>query len=189
MSAVPEYPQRHLVSAEEYLRMGEKGVFAPDARLELIDGEIIEMAPIGSPHSGRVNTLNRLFVQRAGDRAVVSVQHPAVIAKRSVPQPDLALLAPRADDYRDSHPTAAEILLAVEVSDTTLRFDLDKKVPLYARSGIPEVWVVDVNAAAVRVYREPTAGAYRVSFTASGEERVASLLVPQVWVALRELFP
>ena len=95
--------------------MAEAGVFAPDARLELIEGEIVEMAPIGSRHAGAVKTLNRLLVQRAGDRAVVSVQDPVVVADRSVPQPDLALLNPRDDDYSSAHPTAADVLLAIEV--------------------------------------------------------------------------
>src|SRR5512138_3085426 len=103
MSAILEYPQKHPISAEEYLRMGQAGVFAPEARLELIEGEIIEMAPIHPPHAGRVKKLTRLFVQRAGDRAVVSVQDPLIISDRSVPQPDLALLKPRADDYTRSH--------------------------------------------------------------------------------------
>jgi Uma2 family endonuclease len=174
MSAVLEYPQRHPISAEEYLRMGEAGVFAPEARLELIEGEIVEMAPIGSPHAGAVKALNRLFVQRAGDRAVVSVQDPVILSDRSVPQPDLALLKPRADGYSDSHPRAAEVLLAVEVADTTLAFDLGTKVPLYARCGIPELWVVDVNERVIRVYRDPSVSGYRTSFTAAGDGRVAA---------------
>lgn len=189
MSAVPEYPQRHLVSAEEYLRMGEAGVFDPDARLELIEGEIIEMAPIGSPHASLVSVLNRLFVRRAGAAAVVWVQCPVVLHERSVPQPDLALVKPRADDYRESHPTAAEILLAVEVSDTTLRFDIGRKAPLYARCAIPELWIVDVGESVVRVYREPSASGYRESFTAGRGERVACVLLPEVFVAVPELFP
>ncbi|MCI0652577.1 MAG: Uma2 family endonuclease [Planctomycetes bacterium] len=188
MSAILEYPQRHPVSAEEYLRMGEAGVFAPEARLELIEGEIIEMAPIGSPHAGRVKMLTRLFVQRAGDRAVVSVQDPVIVSERSVPQPDLALLKPRADSYTGAHPTAAEILLAVEVADTTLAFDLGTKVPLYARCGVPEVWVVDVNERVVRVYREPSASGYQTSFTAAGDQRIAAIALPEVWLEPRELF-
>src|SRR6266487_355884 len=145
MSAVLEYPQRHAVSAQEYLRMGDAGVFAPDARLELIEGEIVEMAPIGSRHAGAVKALNRLFSRLVGDQAVVSVQDPVIIGDRSVPQPDLALLKPRADSYSGAHPTAADVLLMVEVADTTLPFDMDTKVPLYARSGIAEVWVVDLQ--------------------------------------------
>jgi len=169
--------------------MGEAGVFAPDARLELIEGEIVEMAPIGSPHAGMVNTLNRLLGGLAGDRALVSVQNPLVLGERSVPQPDLALLKPRADNYTGSHPTAADVLLVVEVSDATLRFDIETKIPLYARAGIAEAWVVDLRERAVRVFREPGAGGYRTNFTAAGEESVSALLLPAAAVALRELFP
>ncbi len=116
MSAVLEYPQRHPISAEEYLRMGEAGVFAPEARLELIEGEITEMAPFGSPHAGTVTVLNRLPTGAAGDRGVVRVQNPLRLGERSMPQPVLALLRPRADSYGQSHPTAADVLLAVSVS-------------------------------------------------------------------------
>lgn len=169
--------------------MDRAGVFAPEARLELIEGEIVEMAPIGSPHAGRVNTLTRLFVQRAGDRAIVSVQGPVVASDRSIPQPDLALLKPRADDYCDSNPTAADTLLVVEVSDTTLAFDLGTEVPLYARCAIPEVWVVDVNERAIRVHRDPSANGYRTAFTATAGRRVTSSVLPEVWGAVEELFP
>ncbi len=188
MSAALQDPQRHLVTADEFQRMGEAGVFEPDARLELIEGEIIEMPPIGPPHSGRVNTLTRLFIQRAGDRAVVSVQHPAVVSDRSVPQPDLALLAARSDDYATAHPRPADVLLLVEVSDTTLRFDLHRKVPLYARCGIPEVWVVDVNDSVIRVFRDPAGGGYRTSFVAGPGDRVACGLMPEVFVESGEIF-
>jgi len=189
MSAVLEYPQRHAVSAEEYLRMGEGGVFAPDARLELIEGEIVEMAPIGSPHAGMVNTLNWLLTRAAGELAVVAVQNPVIVGDRSVPQPDLALLKPRADRYARSHPTSADVLLVVEVADTTLPFDLGTKIPLYARGGIAEAWVVDVQERAVRVFRDPSASGYRTSFTVSGGGSVTALLLPAIVVALPALFP
>lgn len=176
------------MTADEFQRMGVAGVFAPDARLELIDGEIIEMPPIGPPHSGRVNTLARLFVQRAGDRAVVSVQHPAIISDLSVPQPDLALLKARPDDYATSHPTSADVLLVVEVSDSSLRFDLERKIPLYSHCGIAEVWIVDVNNARVHLHRDPGVEGYGTNHAAGKGERVTCALLPQVWVDLEELF-
>jgi Uma2 family endonuclease len=189
MSAVLEYPQRHAISAEEYLRMGEAGVFAPEARLELIEGEIVEMAPIGSPHAGTVKLLNGLFARLAGALAVVSVQDPLIVGERSVPQPDLALLKPRADSYTRSHPTAADVLLVVEVADTTLGFDLGTKVPLYARAGIAEAWVVDLQERAVRVFRDPSASGYRTSFAVSGEAKVNATALPAVELAVAALFP
>jgi len=189
MSAVLDYPKRHPVSAQEYLRMGEAGVFAPEARLELIEGEIIEMAPIGSPHAGVVKILNRLLVRLAGERAIVSVQDPLVASERSVPQPDLALLEPRPDSYSRSHPRSSEVLLVIEVSDTTLGFDVKTKVPLYARCGIPEVWIVDVQSQALLVFRGPGPQGYGTSSRASVDEEVASAMIPEVRFAVRELFP
>jgi len=169
--------------------MGESGVFAPEARLELIEGEIVEMAPIGSPHAGMVKILNRLLGRLAGDQAIVSVQDPLVIGERSVPQPDVVLLKPRPDSYTQSHPTTADVLLVVEVADTTLSFDLGTKIPLYARSGIPEAWVIDVQERVVRVFRDPSASGYRTSFTVSGGESVAALALPAIVVPVAALFP
>jgi Uma2 family endonuclease len=164
-------------------------VFAEGARLELIEGEIVEMAPIGSRHAGAVKILNQIFGRLAGDRAIVSVQDPLIIGERSVPQPDLALLKPRADSYSGAHPTAADVLLVVEVADTTLAFDLGTKVPLYARFGVPEVWVIDLQERAVRVFRDPSASGYRTSFTTAGEESVAAAMLPGLVLALPALFP
>ena len=188
VSAILEYPQKHPISAEEYLRMGEAGVFAPEARLELIEGEILEMAPIGPPHAGLVARLHRLFVQRAGALAVVWGQSPVVISDRSGPQPDLAVLKARKDDYMGSHPRASDVLLAVEVSDTTLRFDLKTMAPLYARCGIAELWIVDVNEQALHVFREPSKGGYRTTFSAKAGEGVTCGALPQVVIEVAELF-
>jgi Uma2 family endonuclease len=189
MSAVLEYPQRHPITAQEYLRMGEAGVFGPEARLELIEGEIVEMAPIGSAHASTVRRLDRLFGRRAGDLALVSVQSPLVIGERSVPQPDVALLKPRADDYYGSHPSAADALLVIEVSDTTLRFDLSTKIALYARAGIAEAWVVDVEGRVVRVFRDPDPSGYRTSFTVSGDQDISLVSLPEVALTAADLFP
>ena len=189
MSANLHYPHKHPISAEEYLRMGAAGVFAPESRLELIEGEIIEMAPIHPPHAGRVNQLTELFVQRAGGRAVLAVQNPLIISGLSVPQPDLALLRPRADYYSGSHPTVSDVFLVVEVADTTLAFDLGTKVPLYARCGIAEVWVVDVNESAIHVFRDPDGRGYRSAFAARVAERVVCAALPEVAVDVAELFP
>ena len=169
--------------------MGKGSVFAPDARLELIEGEIIEMAPIGPPHAGTVAILGRLLERAAGDDAVVWVQNPVRLGERSMPQPDVALLKPRADMYTRSHPVPADVLLLVEVSDMTLRFDVTTKMPLYARAGIVEAWVVDVDSAAVQVFRDPDAASYRTSFTVAGSERLSSRAMPEIGIRVSELFP
>jgi len=169
--------------------MGETGVFAPEARLELIEGEIVEMAPIGSAHAGAVNLLVEYFGRGAGDLAVVSVQNPLIVGDRSVPQPDIALLKRRADFYSRSHPAVADVLLVIEVADTTLHFDLGTKVPLYAHFGIAEAWVLDLQERVMRVFRDPSASGYRTSFTVSAGESVSAVALPSVVIAVLELFP
>jgi Uma2 family endonuclease len=133
--------------------------------------------------------LVRLFGRAAGDRAVVSVQNPLVAGERSVPQPDIALLKPRSDSYTRSHPAIADVLLVVEVADTTLAFDIGTKVPLYARCGIPEVWVVDLNAKAVRVFRDPAADGHRTSLSLSGDQSAGATLLPDIAIRIAQLFP
>jgi Uma2 family endonuclease len=140
--------------------MGDTGLFGEDARMELLDGEVIEMSAISSRHRGCVKFLNRHLVEATGDRAVVGVQDPVTLDTRSEPQPDLAVLAARADGYRRSHPASAETLLIIEVSDTTLAFDRDVKAPLYAASGVRECWIVDLAGDRVLVMRAPAGGGY-----------------------------
>ena len=130
--------------------MAEAKVFGPDDRLELIDGEVFEMAPIGSRHAACVRRLVRSFAQ-LGERAIVSVQDPIELSERSEPQPDVTLLRPADDFYAIAHPAPADVLLAVEVADTTLAFDLERKAPLYLAAGISELWVIDVVREVVHV--------------------------------------
>jgi len=141
--------------------MGEAGIFGEDDRVELIEGEIIEMSPIGSPHAARVKRLNRLLVRRLGTRAIVQVQDPVLLSQLSEPQPDLGVLKPREDFYAAGHPEPSDVLLIVEVADSSRAFDRTIKAPLYARAGIVELWVVDVIDAVVDVYRKPWRGRYR----------------------------
>jgi Uma2 family endonuclease len=140
--------------------MGEAGVLAPDARVELIEGEIIDMAPIGSSHASVVKRLNQRLTLAVGGQAIVQVQDPVRLGDRSEPEPDLALLVARPDYYRAAHPTAADVLLVIEVSDTTQRYDRTVKAPLYARHGIPELWIVDLENGLVHFYRRPTGDSY-----------------------------
>ncbi|MGI9034274.1 MAG: Uma2 family endonuclease [Acidimicrobiales bacterium] len=180
-------PVRYRFSVDEYHRMGEAGVFEPDARVELIDGEVIEMSPIGSRHAGCVNRVTRLFVRAVGDDAVVVIQNPVILSELSEPQPDLVLARPRDDFYASGHPTPADILLAMEVSDTSLAFDTRVKVPLYAAAGVPEVWIVDLPAAALRVYRELGPGGYSESLTLRSGDSVTLSGLPSVTVAVADI--
>lgn len=152
---------RHLFTVEEYHRIGEAGLLAPDQRVELLRGEIIEGTPIGSGHASTVDRLTRLLVLATGDRAVVRVQGPVQLSELSEPQPDLALLRPRSDFYQASHPGPADVFLLVEVADTTRRWDRTVKRPLYAGAGIPEVWIVDLAARVVEVCVDPAPEGYR----------------------------
>jgi Uma2 family endonuclease len=151
---------RHAFTVTEWHRMGEAGLFGEDARLELLDGEVIEMSPIGSRHASCVARLNVLLVSAVRDRAVISPQNPVTLDERSEPQPDMAVLRPRSDGYSQSHPRPGDILLLIEVSDSTLAFDRDRKAALYARAGIAETWVVDLEGDEILVLRSPQADRY-----------------------------
>lgn len=161
MGLLEEFPElRHRITTEDYHRMGEAEVLAVDARTELIDGEILDMAPIGSRHASVVDRLTTMIVRAVGESAILRVQGPLRLGDLSEPEPDLALLRPRADYYRDALPGAADVLLVIEVADTTQRLDRRVKVPLYARHGIAEVWVVDLENALVHFHRQPGGGIY-----------------------------
>ena len=152
--------ERHLFTLEEYERIVEAGGFAEDARIELIRGEIVDMAPIGFEHGMGIAKLNRLFGRLAGDRALIWVQSPVQIAPNSRPEPDLALLKWR--DYGAKRPvSASDVLLIVEVSDTTLNYDRTVKRSLYAEAGIPEYWIVNLQDRVIEVYTSPSNGAYQ----------------------------
>jgi len=153
--------RRHVVTVDDYYRMAEVGLLGPEDRVELIEGEIIDMTPIGTAYAGRVDRLNDFLSRSLHGRAIVRVQGPVRLGRRSEPQPDLAVLHYRDDFYASAHPGPADLLLIIEVADTTARYDRDVKVPLYARQGIGEVWLVDLETGGVEVYREPEQGAYR----------------------------
>ena len=148
-------------TVDEYYRMADAGILGAQERVELIEGEIIQMAAIGSRHSGVVKRLNRLFSRGLGDAVLVQVQDPVRLSDLSEPEPDIALLRPKPDDYTGAHPGPADTLLIVEVADATVGFDRGIKAPLYAVSGISEYWLVDIAAETIEVYRDPGPTGYR----------------------------
>jgi Uma2 family endonuclease len=160
-------PRRHRISVDEYYRMAEVGLLAPDARVELVEGEIIDMPPIGSLHGSVVDQLAQLLMSTVADRAIVRVQGAVRLNRMTEVQPDLALLAPRADFYRSAQPTGTDTLLVIEVSDSTLRYDREVKVPLYARHGVPEVWIVDLQNGRLVCYRSLRGGEYHAETPAA----------------------
>ena len=148
-------------TAAEYEQMVAAGVLGEDDRVELVEGEIVEMAPVGARHAASVNALARLLQRQVGDRALVSVQNPVRLSPRSEPQPDLAVLAWRDDGYRDELPGPADVLLVVEVAESSVATDRDVKLPLYGRAGIGEAWLVDLPAGTIEVHTGPSPAGYR----------------------------
>ncbi len=181
-------PQRRRLSADQFERMGQTGILGPDARVELIEGELIEMAPIGSRHAAAVSFLSAHFVAAVGDAALVWTQNPLRLGDDSEPQPDLMLLRPRADRYRSAHPRPEDVLLLIEVADTTLAFDRETKVPLYARHGVPEVWILDLESKRLEIYREPGAGSYRRKLERQGADVVAPAALPTAVLEVGTVF-
>src|SRR5207249_12101922 len=137
-------PTKHRFNVEEYYRMAETGVLKPDARVELLNGEIIDMSPIGPFHGGLVNRLTRLFNKLSKGLWLVSSQNPLRLDDHSEPEPDVMLLKPATDDYTSRHPQPEDVFLLVEVSDTTLDYDRENKLPVYGSAGIAEVWIVNL---------------------------------------------
>jgi Uma2 family endonuclease len=153
---------RRKFTVKQYHQMAEAGILTEDDRVELIRGEIVEMTPIGRRHAACVDRLNEMFILRLAQATIVRVQNPVELDDNSEPQPDLVLLRRRADFYEAGHPQAEDILLLVEVADTTVETDRDVKILLYANSGIAEVWLVDINAQCLEVYRQPSEKGYQI---------------------------
>lgn len=145
----------------QYHQMIESGILSDRDRVELLQGEIIEMSPIGRQHAACVDRLNELLVRELVGRAIVRVQNPIQLSTRSEPQPDFAILQRRSDFYANGHPQPNEVFALIEVSDSTIEFDRTVKVPIYAKDSIAEVWIVDLNAEAVQIYRDPSAAGYQ----------------------------
>jgi Uma2 family endonuclease len=151
---------KHQFNVDDYYRMAEAGVLKPDARVELLDGEIIDMSPIGPFHGGVAWRLSRLFNKLSNDRWFVWSQNPVRLDAHSEPQPDLMLLKPERGDYTRRHPQPEDVHLTIEVSDTTLDLDRERKLPIYGRAGIAEVWIVNLVDQTIEVYREPHFAGY-----------------------------
>jgi len=178
---------RYRFTVAEYDRMIEAGIFGEDDRVELIDGEILQMSPIGQGHASVVRRMNWLLMKLVGDAAIVDVQNPIHLDEYGEPRPDLALLAPRSDFYREDHPDARDVLLLIEVADSSLDFDRQIKLPRYARAGIPEVWLVNLNADLVEVHRDPMVDGYRTVEVRRRGEWLTPLAFPGHEVAVTEI--
>lgn len=155
------------LTVAEYHRMGEVGILDQQERVELIEGQILAMAPFGSDHAGRVNRLTRLLINAVGANGVIAPQNPVRLSDITEPQPDFAILKPRADDYTSAIPVSDDVLLLIEVANSSLSYDRGLKRALYARHGIPAFWIVNLADSVIEVHRDPTGDAYTTVFRAA----------------------
>lgn len=178
---------QHRFNVAEYYRMAETGVLPSDAKVELLDGRILDMSPIGPFHGGIVKRLSRLLTLEAKGRWIVSNQDPVRLDEHSEPEPDVMLLKPVPDDYTSRHPRAEDVLLLIEVSDTTLDYDLQDKLPAYGRAGIAELWIVNLKHGTIEVYREPHFTGYGLRAVLSASDQAVPQAFPDVTIQVGEL--
>ncbi|QOV22813.1 Uma2 family endonuclease [Anabaenopsis elenkinii] len=178
---------RRKFTVEEYHKMVESEILTENDRVELIRGEILEMSPIGTKHAACVNRLVNLLVQLLGKQVIVAAQNPVVLNNNSEPQPDVALLKHRDDFYETAHPQSEDIFLLIEVSDSTLMYDREEKIPLYAQAKIMEVWLVDINSQTVEVYQQPTDTGYQLRRKFTAGQNLTILALPDVNITVNQI--
>lgn len=190
MEAQEFHPPLHRINVAQFHRMLESGVLTADDRVELIDGEMRDMPPIGPTHSGCTIGLNQVLSRSMGHHALISVQGPLALDRRSELYPDLLVLKPRADLYQTGHPSANDVLLLIEVSDSTLTYDRKTKLPKYARAGVPLYWIIDVAHKTIHEYQDPDrfARSYRQCLSVSDGAIMTTLAGVAVEVAIGDLF-
>jgi Uma2 family endonuclease len=180
-------PRRYRFTTADYYRMAEAGILNEDSRVELIGGEVLEMSPIGRRHVASVNRLNDLLPPLVRHAAIISVQNPIQLDEHNEPEPDLALLHRRADYYASGHPAPQDVLLIVEVADSSIEYDRQTKAPLYARFGIPELWIVDLTRDHIAVSREPTSAGYATTRVYRRGESISPLALPDLRIAVDDI--
>ena len=180
-------PQHRAFTVGEYYRMAEAAILTEEDRVELIAGQIVAMSPIGSRHAACVDRLNGLLHRQPGSAFIVRVQSPIRLNAYSEPEPDLVLLHPRADFYAAAHPSATDVLLAVEVADTSADYDRAVKLPLYARAGLPEVWLIDLQEGRIEVYARPQGGAYQQCVEVAANATFSSPTVARLELAAADV--
>lgn len=178
---------QHRFSVADYYRMAETGVLKPGARVELLGGRIIDMSPIGPFRGGIVNRLIRIFTRLSKGRWLVTAQNPVRLDDHSEPEPDVMLVKPVPDDYTSRHPQPEDVFLLIEVSDTTLDYDREEKLPAYGRAGVREVWILNLNDRIIEVYGEPHFTGYSMTQTLRVGDKAAPLAFPDAAVDVAEL--
>jgi Uma2 family endonuclease len=180
-------PPRRKFNVDDYYRMADAGIFHEDDRVELLDGEIYEMTPIGDGHIGRVNSLTFQFIQRLNERVVVSPQNPIRLSDMSEPQPDLVLLRPRSDFYGTSKAKPEDVLLLIEIAKSSLDYDRTTKLPRYAAAGIVEVWIINLADDRLEVYRKPGEGGYGERIVLVRGDSIAPEALPDLVLRVEEI--
>lgn len=180
-------PTKHLTNLDEWRRLGEANIFPPDSRLELIEGEILEMAPIGFNHAGHVMRLINFFTPLLAGKAVVNAQNPLQLGDLSEPEPDFMLLKPNPDFYCSRHPNADDVLLLIEVADSSLEFDQKQKLRLYSLHGIPEYWLLNLIDNCLEVYRHPRGESYEQKTTLRAGDLISLLRLPNIAIKLSDI--
>ena len=178
---------RRKFTVKQYHKMVESGILSEDDQVELIRGEIIEMSPIGTRYAACVRRFNNLLSRRLSGRVIVDTQNPVELSETSEPQPDVVLLQLRADFYETAHPQPEDIFLIVEIAATTVKYDCEVKISLYAEESITEVWLVDINGECVEVYREPTPGGYQNIQTFGRGQNLSALAFSDVMISVNEV--
>ena len=180
-------PTKHLTNLDEWRRLGEANIFPPESRLELINGEILEMAPIGFNHAGHINRLVKLLTRLIPDDVIPSVQNPLQLDDLSEPDPDFMLLKPNDDFYSSRHPYSNDVLLLIEVADSSLTFDQNQKLHLYALHGIPEYWLLNLNDACLEVYRKPNGEVYAEKTTLRAGDTLTLSQLPEITLSIADI--
>ena len=181
--------KRRRFTVEEYYAMAEVGILAPDERVELLAGEIFTMAPIGSKHAYCVTQFAEAFFEALGRRITLRVQNPIRLAQGNEPEPDIAVLFRKGDGYVSEHPGPEDVILLIEVADSSVGFDRRNKLPMYAMHGIPEVWLSDINARSVEVYDDPMAGGYERMRVFGPGDTLSPAAFPDVAIRVADSLP
>lgn len=179
----------HKFDVEQYQQMGKAGIFHPESRIELIEGDIIPMTPIGLRHSTTINRLNQFFVQALKGRGIVSIQNSIRLQNYSEPQPDIAILRPREDFYASKFPQAEDVLLLIEVADSSLKYDQTTKLSFYAEHGIPEYWIVNLERDILEIYRQPQNKSYlKQTLIDTSTIPFAAIDFPDIIMTLKDIY-
>ena len=182
-------PQRRRLTVDDFAKMCEVGILSADDHVELIDGELVEMPPMGPLHAGVVNELAYVLILRLDDSAHVRVRSSVLLSRYTQPEPDVAVVRPDLNQYLQRHPSSPDILIAIEVADSSLTFDREQKIPRYAAAGVPEAWLVDVRARTITVYTDPTTEGYCASHSFGWTEALDATAVEGLRLTFEEILP